>query len=378
MIDKQQIEREKFQNAARELSIKHAFLAIEAATGSGKGLAVMKCIDANNSGRKWLILVPETLQIINFQDDVRKHNMEHIYDKIEDVICYASLHKFKGQKLNLWLNECHRLSECKTDISKTIDYERIIADSATINEDIKDRLSSLGAFHYLRLSLKKAIETGIIPSPTIYTIPIIVNNTIKRNTVKYGSKIVKLTDRGYIDHLDKNLKYWQQRLAQNPEEDWIIGKFNKIGSERKAFFAKCKTIALTALLLKLKEKRLVCFTGSTEQCDEIGGTLAVHSKKGKKHNESVLKRYNELEISKIYFNKMGREGMNLNKIEAVIIGQLSTGNDEGLEFLQTSGRSYRAQSPEVYILYCKDTKDEKFLEKALQNVDAQYVKELKL
>lgn len=378
MIDKQQIERDKFQNTARELSLIHPFLAIQAATGSGKGLAIMKCIEADNSGRKWLILVPETLQIINFQDDVRKHNMEHLYDKIEDIICYASLHKFKGKRLNLILNECHRLSECKTDISKTIDYQHIIADSATINEDIRERLDSLGSFHYFSLSLKRAIETGIIPSPTIYTIPITVNNTIKRNTVKYGTKIVKLTDRGYIDHLDKNLKYWQQRLAQNPEEDWIKGKFNKIGSERKLFFAKCKTIALTALLLKLKEKRLVCFTGSTEQCDEIGGTLAVHSKKGKKHNESVLKRYNELEISKIYFYKMGSEGMNLKNIEACIIAQLGTGKDDNLSTIQKGGRAMRSDFPELYFLYCKDTKDESWLDKALTEYNPEWIKELKL
>jgi len=102
--EKQQIQRQLFQDKAVELSLVHPFLAIQAATSTGKGLSIMRCIEADTSGIKWLILVPEALQIINFQDDVIKHKMEHIYEKVEEIICYASLHKYKGRSLNLILN----------------------------------------------------------------------------------------------------------------------------------------------------------------------------------------------------------------------------------------------------------------------------------
>lgn len=345
---------------------------------SGKGLAVMKCIEADTSGLKWLILVPETLQIINLQNDIKKHNMEHIYEKIEDIICYASLHKFENTTHNIWLNEVHRLSECRTDISKSISYKKIIADSATISGDIKDRLATLGSFHYFRLSLKKAIETGIIPSPTIYTIGISPNDTIKRNKVMFGKKTLMLTDKQKIENIEKSLRYWKMRIIDNPGEVWITGKFNKLGSERKTFFAQAKTEALKKLLTSLKGKRYVCFTGSTAQCDEIGEKLAVHSKKGKKHNEKVLEAFNNKLISSIYFHKMGSEGMNLNGIEAAIIVQLGTGNDDNLSTIQKGGRAMRSLCPEIYILYCKETKDEEWLNKALKEYNPSWIKSLSI
>ncbi len=368
-------EKTKFQEAAKLLGDKHDFLAIEAITGSGKGLAVMKCIEADESGLKWLVLVPETLQIINLQDDIIKHSMEHLYDKIEDIICYASLHKYQGRVLNVWANEAHRLSECRTDISKTLKYKRIIADSATLSKDIKDRLAQLGNFHYFKLGLKSAIEKGIVAEPVIYTIGIDVDNKIKRNPTKFGDKVISLTDREYIEKIEKEFIYWKTRLVKNPKEKWILGRFNNMGTERKKFFAKCKMEALKSLLKTLENKRWVCFAGTTGQADELNLEHSVHSKRGKKHNVLTLERFNRKEISSIIFHKMGVEGLNLADIQAVVLHQLSTGKDDGLFFTQASGRSYRSDAPEVYVLYCKNTKDEDFLNLALKNVDKKYIKQ---
>ena len=129
------------------------------------------------------------------------------------------------------------------------------------------------------------------------------------------------------------------------------------------------------MLKYLEDKRFICFTGNLEQCNKVGKENAIHSKKSKKHNLSILDSFNNEDISSIFVNKMGREGLNLTNIEAVVIVQLGTGNDEGLEFLQVTGRGLRAVSPEIYILYCKDTKDEDFLNKALKNIDNKYVQE---
>lgn len=377
-LEKQQLEREKFQKEGVRLSTIHPFLAVEAATGTGKGLLCMKVIEEDKSEGKWLVVMPEVLQIINFQDDVRKHGMEHIYYKIEEVICYASLYKYEGGEFKIWLNEVHRLSECRTDISKTIKCKKVLADSATISQDIKNRLGEIGRFHYFKLSLMRAIEKGIIASPTIYTIPVPLDNYQTRNKAKFGDKIVPMTDEEYALKLRGDLRYWNNRLEEKPHEVWILNKFKTIGSERKQFFAKCKTPALYKLLDKLEGKRVVVFTGSTAQCDLIGGDLAIHSKKGKKHNAEILKKFNDKEVDKIFFYKMGYEGMNFTDLDAVILVQLSTGNDDGLEFIQKLGRSVRSLFPEVYILYCPISKDQDFLDKALEKIDKQYVKELKI
>lgn len=373
-LEKQQIERELFQSECVELSKEYNFLAIEVATGTGKGLAVMKCIEEDKSEDKWLILMPEVLQIINFQDDVKKHGMSHIYDKIEDVICYASLHKFEGKTLKLWCNEVHRLSECRTDISKTLKTSKIIVDSATISEEIKERLATLGNFYYYRLNTKEAIDKGILPEPVYYIKGIDLQNTEKYNKAVINKKEVLMTDKFYSMHLDSNLEYWKTRLNEHPKETWIKNKLITIGTIRKNFFALVKTKYVKDLVDKLGSKRCVIFCGTTGQSDEIGGDLSIHSKKGVKTNIKTLEAFNTKQIDKVYFNKMGREGMNLKDIECVIITQLSTGNDDGLEFVQTSGRGFRGLNPEIYLFYCKGTRDQVFLEKALKNIDKKYVK----
>jgi len=274
--------------------------------------------------------------------------------------------------------ECHRLSECRTDISATIKYKRIIADSATINDDIKERLTTLGDFYYLNLSLKSAIEKGILAEPKVFLVPVKLDNYQKRNKAKFGTKTVPMTDEEYVTKLRGDLRYWSKKLEEEPKKLWIMNKFKTIGTERKQFFAKCKTLAAFKLLEQLKGRRIVVFTGSVEQCDVLGGNNAVHSKKGKKHNIEILRKFNAKEIDVIYFNKMGSEGMNLEGVELCIMVQLGTGNDDNLSTIQKGGRSFRNSSPEIYIMYCEVSKDEEWMKEAIKIYNPEWVKTLKL
>ena len=368
-------ERDIFQKEVVELSKLHKFLAVEAATGTGKGKACFMSILEDNSEKKWLILVPEILQIENLKKDIEKHNLLDIYNKIEDIICYASFDKYKGKSLNIWANEVHRLSELKSDISKTINFDKIIVDSATIPYDVKERLNSIGGFYYHKVSLQEAIDKKILPTPVIYKISTILDNESKRNIKKYGKNTSFLTDKKYAESLDKDLEYWKKRYAENPSDKWIGNMLNKIGGNRKKFFSDKKTENCQNLIRYLNNKRFICFTGSIEQADILNSNNSVHSKKTKKQNINTLNLFNNKQIDSIFMNKMGREGLNLTDIECVIIIQLGTGNDEGLQFLQSIGRGLRAENPEIYILYCKDTKDEEFVNKALKHVNNNYIQE---
>lgn len=371
-------EKDKFQEEVSNLSKIHPLLVVQSATGTGKGKAVLMSIILDTSNKQWLILVPEILQIENLKEEIIKQGFEYLLQhKIKDIICYASFKQYTGTKYNLWLNEAHRLSELKEDIASTVKFDRIIADSATIPYNVKNRLNSLGKFYYYELSLQEAIDRKILPEPIIYKIPVELDNKIKRNSKQYGKIVSLLTDKSFAEVLDKDLEYWKKRYSENPNDKWITGILNKTGGKRKNFFTSKKTECLKNLLKTLENKRLVCFTGSLEQCDLIGENNAIHSKKTKKHNLETFKKFNNKEINSIFLNKMGREGLNLVDIEVGIMVQLGTGNDEGLEFLQILGRSIRAIKPEFYIFYCKNTKDEDFLQKALKHINPKYIKEWK-
>lgn len=363
----------EIQHIAEELSLQHRHLLLQWATGCGKGLAVLRCILASKSEKKWLIVCPEVLQVENWNKEIEKYGLsEKLKDKLEGIICYASLVNFKNRDLNLALNEAQKVSDLREDIISTIKFDQIVSDGAKIPDVVKSRLFDIYPYLEYDISLKKAISEGILPEPSIYLIPIEVDDKIKRNSVP--KKAFQLTDRQYSDKLDKDIKYWQTRYAQTGEE-WNIGKMVALGSIRKKFLASLKTEATKKLINQIYGKRFICFTGSIEQADELGGNHAIHSKKGKKHNLTTLKAFNSLEINDIYVNNMGREGLNLEDIEAGIVVQLDSGEDDGNSFIQKTGRSMRADSPELYILYCKSTADERYLKKALQHIDNKYIKD---
>jgi len=360
------LEQNEIRNQVQELGAKYGCenkrIIVELPTSSGKGRLCMMILDRAPTDRKWLVIVPELIQIENLKRDIEKHGFTHLYDdKIEDIVCYASMHKYRGAKLNVWMNECHRLSELKEDIAQSLDHERIIADSATIPLNIKTRLYGLGEFFEYKLTLQEAVDMGLLPEPAIYVKKIVLERERKRE----------------YDIIERKLLYLIDRAEEEGKHPMILNQIKQLGSQRKKFLAESKTDVARDLMMSLGEKKTLCYTGSVEQCNELGGELAVNSKKTKKHNLRVIDRFNSYEVSQVYMNRMGREGLNLEGIQAVVIVQLSAGNDEGLDFVQRVGRGLRSSDPEIYLLVVQDTADEKFLYRALLNIDKRKIHYIK-
>src|SRR5699024_2243323 len=144
---------------------------------------------------------------------------------------------------------------------------------------------------------------------------------------------------------DKSLSYWLNR--KKDEEDtkgfsppWVLNKIKGIGRDRKVAISNSKTNFVKKILnTKLRFKRTVVFCGSVDQCIELGGNnFSIHYKNKKERNEEIVENFNKGGITHLFTNKIGKEGMNFNNIECVLIIQVSSGKDSGLEFIQKSGR----------------------------------------
>jgi superfamily II DNA or RNA helicase len=72
---------------------------------------------------------------------------------------------------------------------------------------------------------------------------------------------------------------------------------------------------------------------------------------------------------------MLQEGVNLTGIEAGVIIQL---DGEERAFIQKFGRTLRADSPEQYIIYFRATRDEEYLQNALESIDKNYIREYEI
>lgn len=337
----------------------HNFLICELATGSGKGKTSMLCIQKSTSAKKWLVLVPEIPLIKNFKEDIIKHSID-IEDKIEDIICYASLKNYEGTELNILMDEGHHsTSDIRLDLLKSINSDQRIVLSATLNYEIKQKLKEICTWYEYKISLEDAINRGILPKPEIKIIYKDLDNIKKDFVYKMGKKTLNLTAKEYYSKMSSNVDYWRDKW----ESDGIpyqYTKFLSAASNRKRWIATYKTDIAQKIIKEIEDNRFICFCGSVEQAKLLGGKKAIHSKNTKKQNEQIIEDFNSQITDSIFSCNMLREGQNLIDCNQGIIVQLFS---EVLYPLQSLGRLLRGDSPVIYILIVKGTQDEKYLAK---------------
>lgn len=337
------------------------------ATGCGKSLAALQCA---KDGGKWLIVCKEINHIENWRREINKHNVKA---SIVDIICYASLHKYidRGDwEINLILDEVHALSELRELRIEAIAPTKIISLSATVDSDIRERLRAIKPFIEYHISTSNAIAQGILPEPKVYIVEKQLNDVRKEYAGKFGKRVIMLTAKEYYNYLSNSVDYWKYKW-ETEGEDWRYKKFMFAALERKRWISNYKTDTAMEIIGKIWGRRFICFTGSVEQCNKLGGSLVIHNKVAPKKREKLVEDLNEGRINNLFCVNMMKESMNINKIEAGMIVQLDGASDRS--FIQTLGRTLRGENPEFYIIVVKGTQDDKYLKTALTNFNKKYI-----
>lgn len=392
---KTNLEKEKAQDKAVELSSTNPVLVLSFATGVGKSLAAIRIIESDLE-RKWYILCEENAHIGNWIDEFKKHNKLYLLSHVE-IFCYQSLHKYVNTKANIIADEAAITILRLTQI-KSIESNRVIVLAAMISEIKKDLILQIkGKLREYHISISDAIAKGLLPHPKVHIVELELDNKDAKHIFVYNVGNAKKRTTVYCEVKDR-LKYINQykdlslHILCTAKQKYqfmcnMVEKFKKIyfstgevwakftwlqaASQRKRFLAEYKTDIAEKLLLKIKEKRYICFTGSIRQCNYLGEDNVVHSQiKDKKHNSKIIKKFNNKEISSIYAVNMLRKGMNLTDIEAGLIIQL---DNQKLSFIQMLGRVFRSVMPECYILIVKDTIDEFYLQTCLEGFNKDYL-----
>jgi len=389
-MTKKEESRQLIKSKCEELFDKGHNLICEFATSVGKSFQAIN-LQARMNSQKTFICVAEIAHIQNWKDEYIKHGHEHLLESTE-IFCYASLKKYKNKICNLLiLDEAHHaFSDARTDILSSIKAEKVIGLSATITDEDKFSFNSIfDETDIYTITMEEAIEMEILPKPKVYLIGLELDNSNKSETINFkrGKNIKEI----HCDYLQRNTyiyaksKYPTLNLiihcTQKEKYDYIDAEYNRAamykrtgwlryGGIRKKYLSDCKTDKLMEITqnLELIEKRFICFCGSIEQCNYLGGENSINS--DKKHSKLTLQKFNNREISNLFSVKMGVEGLNLEGIECGIIGQL-----DGTErpFVQKNGRMLRAEFPEIYVLYFKNTKDEDYLQNVINTIPGEYL-----
>lgn len=420
--------KQDLQKQSLELSHSNNRLILSFATGCGKSLASLKI--AKNKGGRWYIIVAETNHIKNWHDEIVKHGYEDLFLNIE-IFCYDSLHKYQFTQVEgIILDECHHITELRASYLKTIKFNYLVGLTATLPIDVKNYINYVfGNFYEFKYPLSQAIADGILPKPSIYVVGVdltdeLTTHVITKGLAKKRTKVQCVFDERmkylqsynnihlevlctqkqryqmisdevdymrdyYIQRYDEiSEKYSSERLSQFEPDiqkklfkekdkqlktiEYFKLKWLNAGSQRKRTIADIKTPVAQRILEKIKDKKLICFTGSIDQAKKLAFSkdLIVNSEKNKPENSRIIDKFNSGEIRALFATGMLREGMNLDGIESSLIVQL---DNQTKSLIQMLGRSLRAESPECYILYLKGTQDEKYLKTAFNGFNKDYL-----
>ena len=333
--------RAEIQKQSLSLSQKYNILALEWATGVGKSkVALDICNSVITKENKILIVVAELAHIKNWHDEFQKWKYKDILENNVTIVTYASLKKHKNKVYNyIILDEAHHIgSDIRMDILESLQFDKLILLSATLNEVLIDNITFLfkEPVHRFVITLQNAIEWRILKEPEIILIPLKLNLLHPNQTIieERGKKSLrvtyKCTYRERWNYLKDKKKYANMRLeiscTEREKYDYLTSKINaykriyfttkneaiknkwlQLGSERKRYLGELKTtIVKNFIKTKLNKKRILCFCSSIEQADILGGINAIHSQK----NDSldIINNFNDEKINSLYAVGMLQEG----------------------------------------------------------------------
>lgn len=392
--------REELHIQTSELIKTNKRIALQWCTSLGKSrcsIEMANYLYKQNNNLKILLVVAESAHKDNWAKEMLKWRLLSNYVTVE---CYASLPKYKGTNWDLIIfDEAHHLgTDLKLDILQSIITEYVILLSATLPDTLIQVLTRIfGEFKVSKVSLKEAIDEGMLPQPKVFLIPLKLNSTIYNCTIteEWGDKDKRVTykctypqrwefirnKKKYPNvtlhisctqlqkytYLTEQFEYWKNTYMRSRQE-YMKNKWLQAGSLRKRFLGNIKTEYVKILLKKLQRKRLICFCASIEQADYLGKDKSIHSKKS--NSLEIINAFNNKEINKLFAVGMLQEGQNLEGIQAGIIVQLDNAERA---FIQKFGRTIRADSPQQYIFYYENTRDTDYLENVFEGVDETYI-----
>ena len=353
--------------------------SIIAGTGFGKSRCGVLAIEhALKYGDKALILVPTVQLQTQFRDEFNKWKLGHLLNNVE-ILCYQSSYKLSGNHYDIVVcDEVHLgLSKEYRKFFSNNTYDKLLCMTATLPEEEEYRklLYTLAPIIY-SITLDKCVELGIVSPYTINCIPIELTKSERDDYKTINNKFVRCKYAlGPFDAFN-NAKSIISNSNSHPDDKRVAAQFYQAIRERKSIvdFAENKITAFQKLVGDNINNKILVFSGAnafTDQLCESVAPLAVsyHSGKTKKQKESALQQFRDNTINILCSTKALNQGLDIPNANVGIICGLTS---KSLSMIQRIGRLIRFQEGKigsVYILYVKNSQEEKWLKNSVKTLD---------
>ena len=371
-----QIKDQKQRKALNKWAGAGAIGSIVAGTGFGKSrCGVLATKWALKKGNRALVLVPTTQLQAQFEDEFKKWDAEDLLPNIE-IMCYQSAYKLKDEHYDIVVcDEVHLgISEQYRKFFQNNTYDKLLCMTATIPEDDEYRnyLMQLAPIRF-HLSLDECVALGLVSPYEIVCIPLELNDEDKE---KYKEAQLKFVRSKYLIGEFDTFNAAKMILAKKMQGNAGAAKrFFEAIRERTNIInhASVKIDQAKELIKQHTDDKILVFTGSNKFSDSMAESLdafVYHSGLTKKQREVALENFRGTDGGVLCSTKALNQGFDVPDASIGVIAGL---NSKSLPMIQRVGRLLRLSTEDkvgkIYILYIKDSQEEKWLKNAVKTLN---------
>lgn len=367
--------REEVSNLALSQIDKTKCMILELITGFGKSKLAIDLINHicdrvyrnDESPTSVLILVAKTVHKQTWANEIEK--WEGVKTDYVTIECYESLKKYEGAYFDVVIaDEMQHLSEARLEILDTLHInEAFIGLSATIKRDMRDYFIDNYDATIIKCGLREAVEDEVLPEPTVYLLPLPLDNTKYLYKTKRFGRTVVLTQRGYYESISSLIEWYKNKYF-NSRNERIKNLWLSTAGKRLKWCAEQKEALVLSLLDKFKNYKTLTFCSSIEQSERLGKYNITSKNKDSIKN---LEMFNNNKIKHITACNILNEGVNLTNCRIGIFCNL---NSSEIVVKQRVGRILRHKSPIIILPYFKDTREEELIEKMTEEYSKDSIK----
>jgi superfamily II DNA or RNA helicase len=345
---------------------------IAMATGSGKSKIVIDFIKKDYQQSKILLVVPtRKLRDNNWSDEFSKWNCDDIYNSLQRE-CYASINTIKDQDFDLViLDELQNITPNNYKFFTQNKVKDVIGLSATVPTETEKSilLDELDMKIVYTMKLDESVEKQLVSPYKIIKVEFSLDNVNKNVEAGTIKNRFMTTEQSNYDYLSRDIESAQQ----NPNITGKQLKFKYLKRMQFIYGLKSKEAVAKSVLKSIPEnERTLIFAGTIDMAERLEPNT-FHSKS----SDNYLDLFMRKEINRLSCVKALNEGMNIPDIDNAIIVQV---NSKERHLIQKIGRAVRFRenhTANIYIIYAKNTVDEKWVDQATKNLNLENTQILK-
>ena len=379
MITKNEV-KDREQKKALNARARAGFVgSIIAGTGYGKsrcGVLAAAHILGKSKDARGLILVPTTQLKEQFTEEFSKWGEEGCLPQLE-VICYQSAYKLKNEHYDIVVcDEVHMgLSPKYRRFFENNTYEALLCMTATMPEEPEycTMLQQLAPTNY-RISLDECVSLGLVSPYEIHCIPVELTKKERKDYIDINNKFVYWSYQLGPSAFDEAKRVLASSTAPPEMKNAAAQFYNSIRKRKKIVdFAQSKKTALKKIVKKAKGDKILVFSGANAFTDLLAkatepNSTVYHSKKTKKQRDLAIKEFKDGTKTVLCSTKALNQGFDVPDAGIGVICGLTS---KSLSMVQRVGRLIRFQEGKVgiiYILYVKDSQEEKWLNSSVKDL----------